>query len=56
MSGDSKTKQIDIQSIMQMIPHRYPLLLVDRVIELVPGESAVSVKNVTINVMPTRPT
>ena len=34
---------------MQMIPHRYPLLLVDRVIELVPGESAVSVKNVTIN-------
>jgi 3-hydroxyacyl-[acyl-carrier-protein] dehydratase len=35
--------------IMEMIPHRYPLLLVDRVVNLVPGESAVALKNVTIN-------
>lgn len=41
--------QIDINRIMQMIPHRYPILLVDRVLELVPGESAVGLKNVTMN-------
>lgn len=40
---------IDIRQIMTMIPHRYPFLLVDKVIECVPNESAVSVKNVTIN-------
>ncbi|MEO5365333.1 MAG: 3-hydroxyacyl-ACP dehydratase FabZ [Magnetococcus sp. WYHC-3] len=40
---------IDINRIMQMIPHRYPILLVDRVIELKPGESALSLKNVTMN-------
>ncbi len=39
----------DINRIMEMIPHRYPLLLVDRVLELVPGESAVALKNVTMN-------
>lgn len=40
---------IDIQKIMTMIPHRYPILLVDRVIEHVPGESAIGLKNVTMN-------
>lgn len=40
---------IDIRQIMTMIPHRYPFLLVDKVIECVPSQSAVSVKNVTIN-------
>ncbi len=40
---------IDIKRIMKMIPHRYPILLVDRVLELTPGESAVSLKNVTMN-------
>ena len=40
---------IDIQRIMKMIPHRYPILLVDRVLELTPGEGAVSLKNVTMN-------
>ena len=40
---------IDINRIMEMIPHRYPILLVDRVLELVPGESATALKNVTIN-------
>jgi 3-hydroxyacyl-[acyl-carrier-protein] dehydratase len=42
-------QSIDINRIMQMIPHRYPILLVDRVLDLVPGESAVSLKNVTMN-------
>lgn len=40
---------IDIHRIMEMIPHRYPFLLVDRVEEIVASESAVGVKNVTIN-------
>lgn len=40
---------IDITRIMEMIPHRYPILLVDRLLELVPGESAVGLKNVTLN-------
>lgn len=44
---DSAT--IDIHRIIEMIPHRYPFLLVDRVEDIVPGESAVGVKNVTIN-------
>jgi 3-hydroxyacyl-[acyl-carrier-protein] dehydratase len=40
---------IDINRIMKMIPHRYPILLVDRVLECVPGESIVGLKNVTLN-------
>ncbi len=48
MSGVNKTL-IDIQQVMEMIPHRYPILLVDRVIELESGESATSIKNVTMN-------
>ncbi len=39
----------DIASIMEIMPHRYPFLLVDRIIELVPGEKVVGIKNVTIN-------
>lgn len=38
-----------IQKIMQYLPHRYPFLLVDRILELVPGERVVGLKNVTIN-------
>lgn len=39
----------DIQAIMQYLPHRYPFLLIDRVLEVVPGASLVALKNVTIN-------
>ena len=39
----------DIQKIMEYLPHRYPFLLVDRVIELVPGDRITALKNVTIN-------
>lgn len=42
-------EQDDIRSIMQRVPHRYPFLLVDRVIECKPGESITALKNVTIN-------
>ncbi len=40
---------IDIRQIMKMIPHRYPLLLIDRVMNIVPNQSATGLKNVTIN-------
>ena len=49
MSGDETFEHLNIQDIMKKIPHRYPILLVDRIIELDPGQSAVSVKNVTMN-------
>jgi len=39
----------DIARIMQAIPHRYPFLLVDRVVDVVPDRGAVGIKNVTIN-------
>ena len=39
----------DIQKIMELLPHRYPFLLVDRIKELVPGEKIIALKNVTIN-------
>ncbi len=40
---------IDVERVMQMIPHRYPFLMVDRVLNLVTGERATGVKNVSIN-------
>ncbi|KZV13891.1 hypothetical protein F511_44867 [Dorcoceras hygrometricum] len=40
---------MDINKIREILPHRYPFLLVDRVIEYNPGVSAVGIKNVTIN-------
>ncbi|MCK5374629.1 MAG: 3-hydroxyacyl-ACP dehydratase FabZ [Alphaproteobacteria bacterium] len=48
MSEDNK-RLIDIQNIMEMIPHRYPVLLIDRIIEIDRGKHATSVKNVTMN-------
>jgi 3-hydroxyacyl-[acyl-carrier-protein] dehydratase len=40
---------VEIGRIMQMIPHRYPFLMIDRVIEIRHNESAVGIKNVSIN-------
>jgi len=40
---------LDIEAIMQQLPHRYPFLMVDRVLDLVPGERIVALKNVTFN-------
>jgi len=40
---------MDINEILQVLPHRYPFLLVDRIIELEPGVKAVGIKNITIN-------
>jgi len=40
---------MDIHQILKMLPHRYPFLLVDRVLQLDKGKSIVALKNVTIN-------
>jgi 3-hydroxyacyl-[acyl-carrier-protein] dehydratase len=40
---------IDIHEIQRLLPHRYPLLLIDRVIEFTPGEQLIGIKNVTFN-------
>jgi 3-hydroxyacyl-[acyl-carrier-protein] dehydratase len=39
----------NIQEIHQLLPHRYPFALVDKIIDFVPGEKAVGIKNVTFN-------
>jgi 3-hydroxyacyl-[acyl-carrier-protein] dehydratase len=41
--------EIDINRVMQMIPHRYPMLMIDRVKDVVTNVSAVGIKNVSIN-------
>ncbi|HYB09432.1 MAG TPA: 3-hydroxyacyl-ACP dehydratase FabZ [Alphaproteobacteria bacterium] len=46
---ESKPNEIDITRVMEILPHRYPFLMIDRVVEIVTGESAVGIKNVTIN-------
>lgn len=40
---------VDTKRIMEMIPHRYPFLLIDRVLEVEPNERCLALKNVTIN-------
>lgn len=40
---------IEIREIMAMLPHAYPFLLVDRIVEIEPGKRAVGIKNVTYN-------
>jgi len=40
---------INIEEIIKLLPHRYPFMLVDRILEVTPGESIVGLKNVTIN-------
>ncbi len=40
---------VDVRSIMEILPHRYPMLLIDRIIELEPQKRAVGYKNVTFN-------
>jgi 3-hydroxyacyl-[acyl-carrier-protein] dehydratase len=42
-------KRLDIAAVLERLPHRYPFLLVDRVLDVVPGKSIVAVKNVSAN-------
>jgi 3-hydroxyacyl-[acyl-carrier-protein] dehydratase len=48
-AADTEADALDIARIMHAIPHRYPFLLIDRVIDVVRDRSATGVKNVTIN-------
>lgn len=41
--------ELDSTAIQKIIPHRYPMLLIDKVVELAPGERAVAIRNVTIH-------
>jgi 3-hydroxyacyl-[acyl-carrier-protein] dehydratase len=45
----TEAKTMDIQEVMRRLPHRYPFLLVDRVLECISGQSIRAIKNVTIN-------
>jgi 3-hydroxyacyl-[acyl-carrier-protein] dehydratase len=47
--GATAVEGFDIAAIMRAIPHRYPFLLVDRIVEVAKGASAIGVKNVSIN-------
>ena len=49
MTTDRQPYGLDIAAVMRQLPHRYPFLLVDRVLELVPGKTIRALKNVTIN-------
>jgi 3-hydroxyacyl-[acyl-carrier-protein] dehydratase len=58
---EGRVPDLDILRIREMIPHRYPFLMIDKVVDIVPNKSAVGIKNVTINEpyfaghFPTRP-
>lgn len=45
----SEQSPLDIQEILSILPHRYPFVLVDRILEYVPEQSMMALKNVTIN-------
>ena len=54
MTGDQNSKPstepiFKLEEIQKLLPHRYPFALVDRILEFVPGKSAVGLKNVTFN-------
>jgi 3-hydroxyacyl-[acyl-carrier-protein] dehydratase len=49
MTASDQIAGIDAEGIQRILPHRYPFLLVDRVIELIPPHRAVGIKQVTIN-------
>ncbi len=40
---------VDVLGVMALLPHRFPMLLVDRVVDIIPGQSATGIKAVTIN-------
>jgi 3-hydroxyacyl-[acyl-carrier-protein] dehydratase len=59
--AETPASQMDVQRIMEMIPHRHPFLMIDKVIDAVANERATGIKNVSINEQyfqghfPTRP-
>ena len=59
--AEGQVTQVDVQRIMEMIPHRHPFLMIDKVIDMVANERATGIKNLSINEnyfqghFPTRP-
>ena len=52
MSEENQSKEmnsLDIYEVMKHLPHRYPFLLIDRVLDYTPGETLTAIKNVTVN-------
>src|SRR5699024_10657578 len=49
MTDNAVTLPVDVEHIQCLLPHRYPFLLVDRVVELETGKRIAAIKNVTIN-------
>jgi 3-hydroxyacyl-[acyl-carrier-protein] dehydratase len=47
--SNSEQQTMTIEAIQKLLPHRYPFLLVDRIIDYTPGQRAVGIKNVTFN-------
>jgi 3-hydroxyacyl-[acyl-carrier-protein] dehydratase len=47
--ASAEERSADISRVLDLLPHRYPFLMVDRLVEMVPGERAVGLKNVTFN-------
>ncbi|MBL4787333.1 MAG: 3-hydroxyacyl-ACP dehydratase FabZ [Cohaesibacteraceae bacterium] len=50
MSGESTTlTSVDIKELLELLPHRYPFLMIDKIVDMVGDESAIGIKNVTMN-------
>lgn len=49
MADDKKQRYLGLEAVLERLPHRFPFLLVDRVLEIVPGKSIVALKNVSAN-------
>ena len=49
MESIKEKTRFEIQDIIRILPHRYPFILIDKIVEMKPGESLVAIKNVTIN-------
>ena len=47
--AEEQVTQVDVQRIMEMIPHRQPFLMIDRVVDMVANDRATGIKNVSIN-------
>ena len=48
-SGSRELTSMDIDRILQLLPHRYPFLMIDRIIEVDSDDSAIGIKNVSVN-------